>query len=159
MSLTLCGLMTASMTTIGSGNGLLPDGSKPLPGPMLTSHKWNSLAFTWEQFNWGVSKILFCMMILKFTLKKKLLPYHSEVNELTIEAWSPKSQVLNYKHLVQQTINICASRKWWNNIYHTAQLIKGLGYPTSNTKNNLNQFHVVCIVMPKCNWGPYKRGS
>ena len=35
---------------IGSGNGLLPDGTKPLPEPMLTSHSWGSMAFTWEQF-------------------------------------------------------------------------------------------------------------
>ena len=28
----------ASWVNIGSGNGLLPDGTKPLPGPMLISH-------------------------------------------------------------------------------------------------------------------------
>ena len=30
---------------IGSGNGLVPDGTKPLPGPMLTDHKWGLVAF------------------------------------------------------------------------------------------------------------------
>ena len=27
---------------LGSGNGLLPDGTKPLPEPMLTDHQWHS---------------------------------------------------------------------------------------------------------------------
>ena len=35
---------------IGSVNGLLPDGTKPLPKPMLTSHYWGAVAFIWEQF-------------------------------------------------------------------------------------------------------------
>ena len=37
---------------IGSGNGLVPDDTKPLPEPILTSHWWGSVAFTWEQFHW-----------------------------------------------------------------------------------------------------------
>ena len=38
----------------GSGNGILPDGTKSLPELMLTSHQWGSVAFNWEQFhgNW-----------------------------------------------------------------------------------------------------------
>ena len=38
----------------GSGNGLLPDGIKPLPEPMLTNHQRGPLAFSWGQFhrNW-----------------------------------------------------------------------------------------------------------
>ena len=27
-----------NLVNIGSGNGLLPDGNKPLPDPLLTSH-------------------------------------------------------------------------------------------------------------------------
>ena len=34
----------------GSGDGLLPDGTKPLPEPMLTCHKWGLMAFIWWQF-------------------------------------------------------------------------------------------------------------
>ena len=30
----------------GSGNGLLPDGTKPLPEPMLNSPHWGVLEFT-----------------------------------------------------------------------------------------------------------------
>ena len=36
---------------LGSGNGLLPDGTKPLPEPKLTFHWGWSAAFTWEQFH------------------------------------------------------------------------------------------------------------
>ena len=37
----------------GSGNGLLPDGTKPLPETKLTTsnHQWGPVAFTWEQFH------------------------------------------------------------------------------------------------------------
>ena len=34
---------------IGSGNGLLPDGTKPLPEPMLAYHQWGPK--TWEKFH------------------------------------------------------------------------------------------------------------
>ena len=33
-------MATEIWVNIGSGNGLLPDGTKPLPEPMLTDHKW-----------------------------------------------------------------------------------------------------------------------
>ena len=36
---------------IDSGNGLLPDGTKPLPEPMLTDHQWSSVAFILVQFH------------------------------------------------------------------------------------------------------------
>ena len=60
---------------IGSGNGLLPDGTKPLPEPMLTYHQWGSVAFTWEQFhgtgimlnksprNWHIDAIFKCIFL------------------------------------------------------------------------------------------------
>ena len=41
--LTHCGLVMPyddiDLVNIGSGNGLLPDGTKPLPEPVLTYHK------------------------------------------------------------------------------------------------------------------------
>ena len=35
----------------GTGNNLLPDGTKPLPKPMLTYHQWGSVIHTWDQFH------------------------------------------------------------------------------------------------------------
>ena len=56
--LTHCGLVTQSsdisswiLVNIGLGNGLLPDGTKPLPEPVLINHQWERLAFTWGQFH------------------------------------------------------------------------------------------------------------
>ena len=36
---------------IGSGNGLLPEGSKPLPEPMLTDRQWSPVTFILGQFD------------------------------------------------------------------------------------------------------------
>ena len=33
-------MVTKIWVNIGSGNGLVPDGTKPLPEPMLTNHQW-----------------------------------------------------------------------------------------------------------------------
>ena len=35
---------------IGSGNGLLPDGTKPLPELVLTYHLQGPVVFIWGQF-------------------------------------------------------------------------------------------------------------
>ena len=34
-----------------SGNGLLPDGIKPLPEPMFIYHQTDSVSYTWRQFH------------------------------------------------------------------------------------------------------------
>ena len=36
---------TVILDNIGSGNGLLPDGTKPLPEPMLIYHQRGSVAY------------------------------------------------------------------------------------------------------------------
>ena len=42
-------MMTQNLVNIGLGIGLLPDGTKPLPEPMLAYHKWSSEGkFTWN---------------------------------------------------------------------------------------------------------------
>ena len=54
MQLTLFGLVTQmaslNLVNIGYGNGLLPDGTKPLPKPMLTYHQWGLVGFTLGNF-------------------------------------------------------------------------------------------------------------
>ena len=39
-------MTTENWAKIGSGNGLLPDGTKPLPEPMLTYHEYGPVAIT-----------------------------------------------------------------------------------------------------------------
>ena len=43
-------MVTEIWVNIGSGNGLLTDGTKPLPEPMLTYHKYGPVAITQELF-------------------------------------------------------------------------------------------------------------
>ena len=49
---------TSYLVNIGSGNGLLCDGTKPLPEPMLANHQEDLVAFTWRQFQRKYSRIL-----------------------------------------------------------------------------------------------------
>ena len=37
-------MATYIWVNIGSGNDLLPDGTKPLPAPILTNHQWDSVS-------------------------------------------------------------------------------------------------------------------
>ena len=41
----------ATWVNIGWGNGLLPDGNKLFPGPMLIHHQWSLAAFNWGQIH------------------------------------------------------------------------------------------------------------
>ena len=44
-------MATEIWVNIGSGNGLLPDNTKPLPEPMLTDHQWSPVTFILGQFH------------------------------------------------------------------------------------------------------------
>ena len=44
-------MATEIWVNIGSGNGLLPDGTKPSPEPMLTDRQWNPMTFILGQFH------------------------------------------------------------------------------------------------------------
>ena len=44
-------MVTEIWVNTGSGNGLLPDGTKPLPEPMLTDHQLSPVTFILGQFN------------------------------------------------------------------------------------------------------------
>ena len=44
-------MATEIWVNIGSGNGLLPDGTKPLPEPVLTDHQWSPVTFILGQFH------------------------------------------------------------------------------------------------------------
>ena len=44
-------MATEIWVNIGSGNGFLPDGTKPIPEPMLTDHQWSPVTFILRQFH------------------------------------------------------------------------------------------------------------
>ena len=74
-------MATKSWVNFGSGNGLLPDGTKYLPKPLLTNHQWSSVIFhsglfyrKWLRY---VSKI--CLKIRE----SKLEPHLPGASELT----------------------------------------------------------------------------
>ena len=52
-------MVTQIWVSIGSGNGLMPDGTKPLPEQMLINYQWGLPSFSWEQFHRKCSRYLF----------------------------------------------------------------------------------------------------
>ena len=62
-------MVTWIWINIGSGNGLLPDGTKPLPEPMLTYHQRGSVAFSSEQFHRKCSRYQFVKQIWIYNFK------------------------------------------------------------------------------------------
>ena len=74
-------MATEIWVNIGSGNGLLPDGTKPLPEPMLTDPQWNPVTFILWQFH----KRCLNHQSLKSVWKLHVLKFHSNfpgANEL-----------------------------------------------------------------------------
>ena len=59
-------MATEVWVNIGSGNGLLPDGTKPLPEPMLTYHQWGPDIHQ-EEISWEMSQPSIAKMNLKTT--------------------------------------------------------------------------------------------
>ena len=80
-------MVTQIWVNVGSGNGLLPDGTNPLPEPMLTDHQWSPVTFILGQF----SQEMPLPSITKICLKIWCLKFNSNfpgANELTgLIAW------------------------------------------------------------------------
>ena len=74
------------MVNTGSDNGLLPDGTNPLPEPMLTRRQWGFVAFTCRQFHRDCLRLQSVNISLKITLLKLLsnLPGANELMHSTI---------------------------------------------------------------------------
>ena len=64
-----CQLVIVICVNIGSGNGLLLDGIKPLHEPMLTYHQLSFVAFTPEQFTSSVHQLNPSHMFGGYTFK------------------------------------------------------------------------------------------
>ena len=82
-------MATEIWVNICSGNGLLPDGTKPLPGPMLTDHQLSPVTCMLGQFH----KRFLNQELLKIRLKITYLKFHSnfpganELNGLHQSSW------------------------------------------------------------------------
>ena len=77
---------TEILVNIGSGNGLLPDGTKPLPEPMLTDHQWCPVTFIFGKFHKRCLKHQSLRSVWKLHVWKFHLNFPG-VNELTSQ-WS-----------------------------------------------------------------------
>ena len=106
---TIVHMASYKLIYIGSGNGLLPDGTKPLPESTLTNHQW---AFTKGQFQ--RTKISILDMSLKDTNSKWQLciPGSNELKEV--------SKVICHSNSLQwqntsQWDNISISLHWRHN--------------------------------------------
>ena len=69
-------MATQNWVNIGSGNGLEPDGTKPIPEPMLTYHQWDLLAFTWGKFHQKCSRYLSLIWVWKL-----LIHYYDHISQ------------------------------------------------------------------------------
>ena len=87
-------MATSVWVNIGSGNGLLPDGTKPLPEPMLTYHQLGRVAFTWWQYSLEMLTVSLTKRGLKITHLKSQ-PHFSGGNELKVIATLARSQGVN----------------------------------------------------------------
>ena len=88
-------MLTCIWANIGSGNGLLPDGTKPLPEPRLTSF-WRFYDIHPRAIPQWVPKLLFCMMNMKI-LHLKSSPISWYNTTLTIS--SPYGQPDHWIHV------------------------------------------------------------
>ena len=101
---------------IGSGNGLLPDGTKPLSEPRLTDHHWSPMTFTRDA----------SPINAKICLKITCLKFHSNFPGANKLIWCQCSMFQNDKWLshvlyactVHNTVHKCScaiytSWVWW----------------------------------------------
>ena len=74
-------MVSKNVVNIGSGNGLLPQGTRPLPEPMLTYHQWDPVSFTWVQFHRKCSGYVSLIWVWKWlntaaSVKGQSVKYH-----------------------------------------------------------------------------------
>ena len=50
-------MMTQILVNTSPANGLMPDGTKPTPEPMLTNLQWGPVTFIWQQFHRDTSAV------------------------------------------------------------------------------------------------------
>ena len=130
-------MATEIWVTIGSGNGLLPDGTKPLPGPILNYHEFNALPSSREQFNRNFQKYQFDKWVRKlWFIISKLLRSLPRVNEVMAchlfsvkllpgpeqtlgVTWIPQEEISvrfesNYKYFLwRRSLHLNMSEKCW----------------------------------------------
>ena len=140
----------------GSGKGLLPDGTKPLPEPKLTCHQWSLVALTWQQFN--CSRYRFIRMSLKIALLRlyphltednirpcNLVNYTVEVHNKTIHFFLSVSHSYIHTHMPALHHCHCRYRQMdWSHLLtpSRSQNQRGQGRCMSDSLSDLSEFEL-----------------
>ena len=94
------------LVNFGSCNGLLPDGTKQLPKPVMTDNQWGLVAFTWGQSCRKCSRNL--SLILFGITDSSLQSNHPGANELMQDCASFSALAMN---ILQSSINTLRLRQ------------------------------------------------
>ena len=107
-------MATHIWVNIGSGNGLVPGGTKPLTEPMLINHQWNSAAFTWGEFHkkWSVYISLIGVRKITSLRSQPHLPGVSELKAVLLKTLNNRHP--NCKVTVSRSIIQGACQAQWN---------------------------------------------
>ena len=93
-----------------SGNGLLPDGTKPLPEPMLTNHQWSLVAFNWGHFHGKCLRNLSLIPVWKVVIFS-LQPNFPGANELT--DWPLEDVAFDSKYIILKRVLVIDLLKYF----------------------------------------------
>ena len=94
---------------ISSGNGLLPDGTKPLPDPMLTYHQWGLTTFLWGQFHNRCLHHQSLKLDWEITYKKFHLnaPWSYELSDNRTRTWRKSWDSIFHYFWEWVTVRVC----------------------------------------------------
>ena len=96
-------MLTEIWVNVGSDNGLLSDGFKPIPEPVLSNHQWGLVAFAKAFIIWHVAQKSF--VPISHEILRSKLKFGDMVLHLNWQSWS-----------VSTSLYACLRRKaFWNN--------------------------------------------
>ena len=135
-------MVTWNWVNIGSGNGLLPDCTKPLSEPMLSYHQWCPLTIAWRQFQ----KRCLSHQLLQLVWKLFLLKFHSNLpgaNELI--HWG---QIIHRSWL--QIIVLVLNYHGTSNTIVLEKLFSKIFVGTPIVSNWASKIKIVAVLVSSC---------
>ena len=138
----------------GSGNGLLPDCSMPLPEPMLTYHQWSPVTFIWGQFHKRHHLRNQSIELVENHLHVSWISFKSARGQLGWQflallydkasetAWHPDSLLPPYPHLGLSLFSLALQRTDDGGSVQPQRNMKSTELPQSYTKPS------ICTIYP-----------
>ena len=118
---------------IGSGNGLLPDGTKPLPESVLTNHQWGLAAFISEHFHWKCSGYISLTWVWKLQIECTV----TRPRDQWVKAFTP---VKMEKNVASDILNACP---WMKKIFRIKFLLGVIDIPWICYERSFSEFYLV----------------